>query len=112
MRNPCGTFGLALATLLCLVQAAPYPVDVPANPVYFKRFVRHHPSRDHPELEVYEVRELYYVRRNATPTTTTTTTTVQPKKKKIIRLTDGDIDRRIRCDFNPSLSECEYPHQL
>lgn len=112
MRNPSGTFGLALATLLCLyfcaelVQAAPYPADVPANPVKFKRYVRHRPSRDYPELEVYEVRELYYVRRNTTPTTTTTTT-VQPKKKKIIRLTDGDIDRRIRCDFNPSLSECE-----
>lgn len=109
MRNITGIFGLALATLLycccCseLAQAAPYPAEVPGNPVFYKRFVRHRPSVEHPELEVYEVRELYYVRRATTPPSTT----ALPKKKKIIRLADGGIERRIRCDFNPNLAECE-----
>lgn len=107
MRNITGIFGLALATLLCccgeLAQAAPYPAEVPANPVLYKRFVRHRPSVEHPELEVYEVRELYYVRRATPPPSTA----ALPKKKKIIRLADGGIERRIRCDFNPNLAECE-----
>lgn len=108
MRNLTGIFGLALATLLwccCseLTKAAPYPAEVPSNPVLYKRFVRHRPSVEHPELEVYEVRELYYVRRATLPPSTT----ALPKKKKIIRLADGDIERRIRCDFNPNLAECE-----
>lgn len=108
MRKLVGTFGLALAALLCCygcgepAQAASYPADVPANPVLFKRYVRHRPSRQHPELEVYEVRELYYVRRSTPPPTTT----LRPKKINI-RLSQADIDRRIRCDFNPNLIECE-----
>ncbi|XP_030564686.1 uncharacterized protein LOC115765325 [Drosophila novamexicana] len=89
---------IMLAAMLCicgvLVESAPYPADVPANPVHYKRFLRRRPSPNHPELEIYEVREVYVVRR---PT---------PRPREVRRLTDKDMDLRIRCDFEPTLPEC------
>ncbi|KAH8411421.1 hypothetical protein KR215_004334, partial [Drosophila sulfurigaster] len=91
----------ALAVLVCcveLLQAAPAsapPADVPSNPVYFKRYHRIRPSKRYPHLDVFEVRELYYVRR-ATP------------KPKPPPLTSEQLDQLIRCDFDPTLPECAH----
>ncbi|KAH8346048.1 hypothetical protein KR084_009034 [Drosophila pseudotakahashii] len=55
------------------------------------RFVRRRISPDDPDLEIIEVKEVYYVRR---------------PKKVVIPLDEDELDRRIRCDFEPSLVEC------
>ncbi|EDW00532.1 GH11806 [Drosophila grimshawi] len=94
------TFGLSLVTLLLLcccselIQAAPYPSDAPENVINYKRFARRRPVKGRPELEEYEVRHVYIVRR----------TTPQPKVVK--RLTDFEMDQRIQCDFEPTLPNC------
>ncbi|KAH8301035.1 hypothetical protein KR044_011934, partial [Drosophila immigrans] len=59
-----------------------------------KRFHRTRPSKRYADLDVFEVRELYYVRR-ATP------------KPKPPPLTNEEIDQLIRCDFDPTLPECK-----
>ncbi|KAI8033775.1 proteoglycan 4 [Drosophila gunungcola] len=55
------------------------------------RFVRRRISPDDPDLEIIEVKEVYYVRR---------------PKKVVIPLEEDEIDWRIRCDFEPNLPEC------
>lgn len=86
--------------LLCgfslLLESAAYPADIPPNPIRYKRYVRHRPSAVNPDLEVYEVREIYVVRR---PT---------PPPKKIKWLDDIEMEQRIRCDFEPTLPQCEW----
>ncbi|XP_043659512.1 zinc metalloproteinase nas-14 [Drosophila teissieri] len=56
-----------------------------------QRFVRRRISPDDPDLEIIEVKEVYYVRR---------------PKKVVVPLDDDELDWRIRCDFDPSLAEC------
>ncbi|XP_017012851.2 PH domain-containing protein DDB_G0287875 [Drosophila takahashii] len=55
------------------------------------RFVRRRISPHDPDLEIIEVKEVYYVRR---------------PKKVVVPLDEDELDRRIRCDFEPSLAEC------
>lgn len=85
--------------LLCgcalFLESAAYPADIPPNPVQYRRTVRHRPSAKHPELEVYEVREIFVVRRPTPPT------------KKIKQLNDIEMEERILCDFQPTLPNCE-----
>ncbi|XP_034489968.1 uncharacterized protein LOC117793693 [Drosophila innubila] len=95
MQKLTDALGLSLTVLICcggLLQAAPYPPEMPSNPVYYKRFHRNRPS-SHRDMDVYEVRELYYLQRS-TP------------KPKIRQLTDVEIDQLILCDFEPTLPMC------
>ncbi|XP_068159121.1 uncharacterized protein [Drosophila tropicalis] len=87
-----------------LIQAAALrPLEtsdgIPANPVAYKRWVRRRPSPHDPTLSVYEVRHVYFVRRSTTP-----------KPKPVIQLNDEDMDLQIRCDFQPTLPECNVNH--
>ncbi|EDW82003.2 uncharacterized protein Dwil_GK18848 [Drosophila willistoni] len=96
----CILFGCAIE----LIQAAALrPLEtsdgIPANPVAYKRWVRRRPSPHDPTLSVYEVRHVYFVRRSTTP-----------KPKPVIELNDEDMDLQIRCDFQPTLPECNVIH--
>ncbi|XP_016954623.1 proteoglycan 4 [Drosophila biarmipes] len=55
------------------------------------RFVRRRVSPDDPDLEIIEVKEVYFVRR---------------PKKVVVPLDEDEMDWRIRCDFEPNLPEC------
>ncbi|XP_037724763.1 coiled-coil domain-containing protein 80 [Drosophila subpulchrella] len=57
------------------------------------RFVRRRISPDDPDLEIIEVKEVYYVRR---------------PKKVVVPLDEDEMDWRIRCDFEPKLPECRH----
>ncbi|XP_017851250.1 poly(A) polymerase [Drosophila busckii] len=95
---------LCLSSELLLTAAAPTAAwnsepsasfERPANPVYYKRYHRRRPVPNRDDLEMLELREVFYVRRPA-PTT----------PKPIRRLSDEQFDLRIKCDFNPALPEC------
>ncbi|KAH8323837.1 hypothetical protein KR067_006098, partial [Drosophila pandora] len=75
-----------LVGLSCLVEARFLP-DKP-----HRTYVRRRPSPTDPDLEIIEVRKVYYERR--------------PKKKVMAPLDEDELDWRIRCDFDPSLMEC------
>lgn len=75
-----------LVGLSCLVEARFLP-DKP-----HRTYVRRRPSPTDPDLEIIEVRKVYYERR--------------PKKKVLAPLDEDELDWRIRCDFDPSLMEC------
>ncbi|KAM8718681.1 hypothetical protein ACLKA7_001400 [Drosophila subpalustris] len=95
MKKLTKAWSLSLAVLLCcgeLLQAAPKPSEMPSNPVYYKRLHRNRPYQ-YRDMDVYEVRELYYVQ-HTTP------------KPKVRPLTDVEVDQLIRCDFEPMLPEC------
>ncbi|ALC48328.1 CG1468 [Drosophila busckii] len=94
---------LCLSSELLLTAAAPTAAwnsepsasfERPANPVYYKRYHRRRPVPNRDDLEMLELREVFYVRRPA-PTT----------PKPIRRLSDEQFDLRIKCDFNPALPE-------
>ncbi|KAH8272775.1 hypothetical protein KR026_011224 [Drosophila bipectinata] len=75
-----------LVGLSCLVEARFLP-DKP-----HRTYVRRRPSPTDPDVEIIEVRKVYYERR--------------PRKKVILPLDEDELDWRIRCDFDPSLAEC------
>ncbi|XP_039499689.1 uncharacterized protein YGR130C [Drosophila santomea] len=56
-----------------------------------QRYVRRRISPDNPDLEIIEIKEVFYVRR---------------PKKVVVPLDSAELDWRIRCDFDPSLPEC------
>ncbi|KAH8317095.1 hypothetical protein KR074_010107 [Drosophila pseudoananassae] len=75
-----------LVGLSCLVEARFLP-DKP-----HRTYVRRRPSPTDPDVDIIEVRKVYYERR--------------PRKKVVVQLDEDELDWRIRCDFNPSLTEC------
>lgn len=57
-----------------------------------QRFVRRRISPDDPDLEIIEVKDVYYRKR---------------PKKLVVQLDDDELNWKIRCDFDPSHPECK-----
>ncbi|XP_034663136.1 probable serine/threonine-protein kinase mps1 isoform X1 [Drosophila subobscura] len=84
---------LLLAIIGCgsleLLQAHGAPLPEKSH----KRWVRRRVSRYDPDLDIVEVKDVYYVRR--------------PKKVVTNPISEDEMDRRMRCDFEPDRSECQ-----
>ncbi|SPP78016.1 uncharacterized protein LOC117580776 [Drosophila guanche] len=74
---------------LALLQAHGAPLPEKSH----KRWVRRRVSRYDPDLEIVEVKDVYFVRR--------------PKKVVTNPISENEMDRRMRCDFEPHRSECQ-----
>ncbi|XP_002134547.2 eukaryotic translation initiation factor 4 gamma [Drosophila pseudoobscura] len=88
------SLAIILLVIICcgsleLLQARSVPL--PDGP--HRRYVRRRVSRNDPDLEIVEVRNVYFVRR--------------PKKVVTHPIGEEEMDKRMRCDFEPHRSECK-----